>query len=108
MSKPLSEATDHELLQALGVLWGTELTKHMTRSVETEAHHMLLYAIAELTDLRVHMEANWHRGEATDWRRVTERVLEAIRNLNALVIYARSGKGGTSYLADRNQQGGQA
>jgi len=42
MSKLLSEATDHELLQALGLLWGQRSAEGMTRSVETECHHQIL------------------------------------------------------------------
>jgi hypothetical protein len=34
---------------------------------------------------------------------VVEDSLEAMTDLAALIVYARTGKGGTSYLGDRNR-----
>jgi hypothetical protein len=75
----------------------------MTRSVEIECHHQILYAIGKMRDLKVRMEANYHRGEPTNWSKVVEDSLEAMTDLAALIVYARTGKGGTSYLGDRNR-----
>jgi hypothetical protein len=99
-AQALGEASEHDLLIALGDMWGAREARHMTRSAWIEAHHQMLYAIGRLNDLKVHLEARDYAD--IDWRHVVLEAVEVQTMMSALCEYVTTGKGGTSYLGDRN------
>lgn len=104
LTKTLADADEHDLLIRLGQLWGERERSGMTRSVATECHHQILYAIGAMKDIEVRIAADMVRGRETDWNLVIEAAMKAINDLSALAVFARTGKGGGSYLNDRNAQ----
>lgn len=93
-SKPLGEATEHELLIALGDLWGRRAGKSMTRSAAVEVRHVCLYAYNTLAEIRTHVISQ------PDWRHVVLELTGVRANLGQLIEYVTTGHGGTSGLAD--------
>lgn len=96
-SKPVGEATEHELLIALGDLWGAQADKSMTRSATAEVRHVCLYAGQTLAELRTHVI-----GDHPDWHHVTLELAVVRASLAQLQQYIDTAQGGTSHLGDRS------
>lgn len=97
-SKPLGEASEHDLLIALGDLWAKQEARHLTRSAQTEVRHSCHYMACRLNDLRNAVV----RPEYQPVHVLLE-LAEIIAALQQLSRYVMTGKGGTSALHDRNE-----
>jgi hypothetical protein len=96
-SKPLGDATEHDLLIALGDYWGRQEARHLTRSDSTEVRHVCLYAGQQLSELRTHVLR-----DDPDWRHVLLELAQVTASLQQLQRYVQTGQGGTSHLGDRS------
>jgi hypothetical protein len=98
-TKPLGEASAHDLLIALGDVWGASPGTHLTRSAAVEVRHVCLYVRQALEELRTHAG-----GAEPDMRHVLLELTEQRAALAQLQAYIETGRGGTSSLGARTRQ----
>jgi hypothetical protein len=95
----MPEQSEADLLTKWLKIVRTRGDANLTRSGRTEVRHVCLYAYQQLESLRTQMT----RDDMTSRHAVLE-LREVITNLEGLLAYIETGKGGFSALGDRNER----